>query len=92
MKLTDKPLRVELNADQLIISVGKDTLLHALETGRSYGLGDITITDKELFLKEFVRELNSESEDGSTLIHEAFDQAVSNAIENGAEGVNYDED
>ncbi|WIJ42568.1 hypothetical protein QPK06_05165 [Aeromonas veronii] len=84
-------LKVELNATKLVISIGKKTLLHAIETGRSYGLGDIKITDKELFFEEIVRELRAESEDGSTLIHEALDQAVSNALENGAEGVEYDD-
>ncbi|VUF54073.1 hypothetical protein [Escherichia phage Fraca] len=84
-------LKVELNATKLVISIGKETLLHAIETGRSYGLGDIKITDKELFLEEVVRELNAESEDGSTLIHEALDQAVSNALDNGADGVEYDD-
>ncbi|MGL4925633.1 MAG: hypothetical protein ACRC4K_02180 [Plesiomonas shigelloides] len=87
----DSYLSVDLNPTKLVISIGKETLLHAIETGRSYGLGDVKIINNELFLEEIVRELNAEREDGTTLIHEAIDQAVSNAIENGADGVEYDE-
>ncbi|WP_010323023.1 hypothetical protein [Marinobacterium stanieri] len=86
-----KPLSTEIVDGQLIISIGTDTLLNGLEIGRPHGLGDITITDRELFLKEFVLELNAESEDGSTLIHRVLDKAVSNALENGAQGVEYDD-
>lgn len=92
MSTTDSQLSVEINDNQLVITIGKETLLHAIETGRSYGLGDITITDKDLFLTELVRELKAEGEDGSTLIHEALDQAVSNALENGAEGAEFDDE
>lgn len=84
-------LKAEMKGDELIISIGKEALLHAVETGRAYGLGDVTITDKNLFLTELVSELKSEKEDGTTLIHEAIDQAVSNMIENGAESVGWQE-
>ncbi|MGL4349504.1 MAG: hypothetical protein ACRDC7_00610 [Aeromonas veronii] len=89
--MKSSPLVVDLDGSKLVITIGIETLLHAIETGRSYGLGDIKITDKELFLSEVVGELRAEQEDGSTLIHEAFDRAVSNALENGADGVEYDE-
>jgi len=44
-------------------------------------------TDLPTFAKEFVRELNREAEDGTTLVHIALDAALTRAIENGAEGV-----
>lgn len=88
---TSKLLNTEIVDGQLVISIGTDTLLHALEIGRPHGFGDITITDRDLFLKELVRELNAESEDGSTLIHRVLDKAVSNTLENGALGVEYDD-
>ncbi|MBO1108743.1 hypothetical protein J2R62_11015 [Plesiomonas shigelloides] len=85
----DDYLKVGIKGDKLVISIGKETLLHAIEIGRGYGLGDIAIKDKELFLTELVSELQSEKEDGTTLIHEALDQAVINMIENGAESVDW---
>lgn len=88
----DSLLNVEIAGDTLQIKIGTEALCVACGQGRGYGLGDVTITDKELFLSELVRELKSESEDGSTPIHLMLDQAVTDAIENGAEGVSYDDD
>lgn len=45
------------------------------------------ITDAMEFAKDLVRELNDESEDGSTRIHRMFDKAIENAIEQGAFGI-----
>lgn len=49
----------------------------------------VKITDQALFVKEVVRELYREEEDGSTLIHYMFDKAIYAAIENGCEGVDH---
>ena len=46
-------------------------------------------TDLPAFAKEFVRELNREAEDGTTLVHIALDAALTRAVENGAEGVEF---
>jgi hypothetical protein len=90
--LGDLPLKAIIKNDQLQISVGVNILCFAAETGRAYGLGDIRITNRQVFLKEVLNEINAESEDGSTMLHHMLDQAVSNAIENGAMGVEYEED
>lgn len=45
------------------------------------------ITDKKMFAREVVRELNSEDEQGSTPFHKMFDEAMCEAIGQGAEGV-----
>lgn len=45
------------------------------------------IVDLDTFVDEFVSALNSEKEDGSTVITEAFDKAIINAIEGGAVGI-----
>lgn len=47
----------------------------------------LRVCDVAAFAKEFVRELNSEAEDGTTLIHIVLDKAAVNAAENGAEGL-----
>ncbi|WP_230431797.1 hypothetical protein [Plesiomonas shigelloides] len=82
-------LQVGVEGNKLVISIGTAILLHAVEIGRGYGLGDVAIKDKELFLTELVSALKSEKEDGNTLIYEALDQAVTNMIENGAESVDW---
>jgi hypothetical protein len=50
------------------------------------------ITDAELFADAFVRELNREDEQGTTLIHRLFDKAMNEALEQGAEGVEEEPD
>ena len=90
--MKDKNLTVEVIDDVLSISIGTDILLHACEIGRMYGLGDIVITDEKVFIEGIVHQLESENEDGSTLIHKAFDEAVTEMLENGELGVDELED
>ena len=85
--MKDKNLTVEVREDVLSISIGTEILCHACETGRMYGLGDIEITDKKVFVDGLVRQLESENEDGTTLVHEMFDKAVTEMLENGELGV-----
>jgi len=88
--MKDAPLNARIEDGELVISIGIDTLCHAVEVGRSYGMGEITIHNRDVFIKEILTELNDESEDGSTMIHRMLDDAASQAIENGAEGADYD--
>ena len=85
--MKDKNLTVEVIDDVLSISIGTEILCHACEVGRRYGIGDIEITDIKLFMENFVRQLESEDEDGSTLMHVMFDSAVTEMLENGEDGV-----
>jgi len=87
MDLKEKPLTLVIEDDQLKISIGVDQLQHACEIGRAYGNGDIQITDQDEFLSGLVRELEREDEDGGTLLHRAFDSAVSEMLESGERGV-----
>lgn len=84
-------LRVEISSGQLTISIGIDTLCHAVSIGRSYGMGDLSINNADVFAAEMLNELNAESEDGSTMVHNMLDTAASQAIDNGAEGAEYDD-
>ena len=83
------PLDVRIAHGQLIISVGVETLCHAVSEGRRYGMGEINITDSHMFVSALMNELTDEEEDGSTLIHRMLDEAATKAIENGAEGAEY---
>ena len=85
--MSDKNLEVEVREDVLSIHIGVETLCHLCEVGRRYGLEDIEISNKELFVENFVRQLESEDADGSSLIHEMFDAAVTAMLENGEYGV-----
>lgn len=87
MDMKEKQLTLVIEDDKLKISIGLDVLQFACKIGRAYGNGDIEITDQEEFLIGLMRELERENEDGSTLLHRAFDSAVSEMIENGERGV-----
>lgn len=89
----DKPLIVEFDGDCLNISVGKNILIHALKYGlESYLMGDVEVTDIDGFVKDIVRELEDEEEDGSTPVHRMLDKAGYSAIEQGSEYVEYTEE
>ena len=90
--MEDKNLIVEVKEDVLSISIGIEILCHACGVGRGYGRGDIKITNKKLFIENFARQLESEEADGSTLVHEMFDRAVTAMLENGEHGVDFLED
>ena len=90
--MKNKNLTVEVKDEVLSISIGAEILFHACEIGRRYGIGDIKITNKKLFIENFARQLESEDADGSTLIHEMFDRAVTEMLENGELGVDLLED
>lgn len=86
--------------DQFTISMSVDALIFALlhcPYADRLCLSDdgqyeerLKITDKAAFLREFVRELQAEAEDGTTLVHRMLDAAFEQAVENGAEGIDYD--
>lgn len=83
--MRNAPLQTEIKDGQLVISIGVDTLCHAVSIGRSYGMGEITVSNNDVFANELLNELNDESEDGSTAVHRMLDDAASQAIENGAD-------
>ena len=83
----DKLLTAEVKKGVLTISIGLDQLCHACSIGRRYGLEEIEITDKKLFVEGIVRQLKSQDHDGSTVVHKMFDDAVTEMLENGELGV-----
>lgn len=88
-------LRVRIEREQIVISIGVATLPKVVEFGHDHHsydeeAGDYLvpkITDPDTFAKEVLSELEREEEDGTTLVHLMFDKAIAHAIENGAEGV-----
>lgn len=83
----DQQLEVEVVDGRLVISIGVDLLLHAVAHGADDWEDDWEVTDPDAFALAIVDELESEEEDGTTLLHRAFDRAAMRAVEAGAEGV-----
>lgn len=50
------------------------------------------VTDPAMFAKEVYRRLNDEEEDGTTIVHRMFDDAIKEAVEQGAEGIVFPDD
>lgn len=85
--MNNKQLTIKIINDELTISIGTNLVQHACVVGRSIGMEDIKITNENQFLESLVNQLNREEEDGSTLIHEMLDKAVSQMLEDGELGV-----
>lgn len=85
-------LNVEIKNETLILSIGVEALEIAASVGRSYGIGEVAITDMDAFLSELPRYIRREEEDGSTPFHRMIDECVSEMIENGEAGIQYDDE
>jgi hypothetical protein len=86
--MSDSQLDVKIIDGKLVIEIGTSLLCHAIQFGDYFTQFDeLTITDEAQFVKAIRQELLSESEDGTTLVHQLFDKAAENAYENGCEGI-----
>ena len=88
--MKDQLLKAEIVDGVLNISIGMNALKASLESGRldmSCG-GEFVIDDIEAFGVDFVHELKSEEEDGSTPVHLMFDQVALTNLKNGGAGCN----
>lgn len=86
------PLQIEIRDNQLILSIGLDTLAWAAENhpDRYDGENDrwlYTINDHVVFANDVLTELKDEEEDGTTLVHRMLDEATMRAISNGSQAV-----
>jgi len=79
-------LSIQVEGEDLVIRIGIPLLLHAISNGPLWTEG-MLISDDEMFVQELVKELALDGEDGTTLIHEAFDRAALRVVENGSEAV-----
>ena len=86
-------LKSEIKNDVLTMSISIESLIGSIESGAldiSYG-GEVTITNTEEFKASFKNELMRESEDGTTPVHQMFDDVAGNCIENGERGIDVKE-
>ena len=82
-------LDIQIIDEKLVISIGIDALFHAISFSPNYGLSDLLFTNKNDFLNAVIDELRTEDESGATIIHNMFDEAANNAVENGCDGVEF---
>lgn len=93
------PLQCKVSSDRIKIEIPERILKFATENHPDFWDGksgidipNIKITDIKVFMKEVVDEINNEiSEDGSTLLTNMLDKAITKAIENGCGGIDYSE-
>lgn len=88
---------VAVEGDELVIRITLDTLCHAVTMADNWptdcgGFSAATITDRPLFVKELIRQLQRENEQGATPLHFLFDEAALAVIEDGGEGIELHED
>ena len=93
-KPADQPLRVDLDEDRVVISMGVNTLKCCADHAPQFyddelGRQTVLVTDAHAFAHEVVRMLGSEDEVGSSLVIEMFDQAMDRAVDDGCDGVEY---
>lgn len=93
IKVADGRFAISMDLEALIFALlhcpYADRLCLDEATGL-YNEARLKITDKAAFLGEFVRQLQVEAEDGTTLVHRMLDTAFEWAVENGAEGIEVD--
>lgn len=89
------PLRCKV-ADQFVsIEIGIDTLKAAAERHDDFWQPQtdkfaLVVTDSDLFARAVRVELIRESEDGSTPLSRMLDAAIREAVEQGADGLDFD--
>lgn len=86
--------RAVIEGGSVVIRFPLDAMQDALDGAWGMSIFDVRqkITDLAEFAKEFRNELNSESENGTTLIHRMADKAFLNMMEQGAFGFEPHED
>jgi hypothetical protein len=95
--LRNRPLQASIQDDQLVISIGIETLAYCaahqpniIEDSGEYNWPYIKIDDVSRFARDVVCGLLHEEEDGSTVISRCIDEACLSAVEDGSEAVDYD--
>jgi len=89
----DHPLTIAILEQQLVISIGINTLMIAVRGGDEWNDETMTILDPDAFAAEIAYALeHNEQEDGTTDIHLAIDKASMHVVESGSEAVQFAEE
>lgn len=101
--LSEKPKGIRLQAvaieGALVVVVSSDVVKFATEHHGEFWDPDaevdgyrLKVDDEQVWLESVARHLNDElGESGDTLLTQALDKAISNAAEQGGEGIKYDD-
>jgi hypothetical protein len=90
-----QPLRVCVKDGVLSVTIGVETLAWAAEHHDKFYLpltnkSNLVVWDFGRFAMDIKAELESEVEDGTTMVHLMIDKAVEAVMENGGEGLDID--
>lgn len=79
----------EIVDGKIVITLSISHLQTAIDGGTMLGTidGSWKLTDPDKFAKDLLVSLHSEDEEGTTVIHRMFDEAINEAIEQGADGI-----
>lgn len=84
-------LDVALTEDRVEISIGRKHLIQYLSDSDRWPTHDsgrpLKVLNEEEFLEEFCNMLMQESENGATLLHDAFEDAAEEVFESGSESI-----
>jgi len=88
-------LKVRMVNDILTITAGIDTIKWAAENHPEFWQPEtdkfaLKVSDSAKFAREVVRALTKEEEDGTTPVILLLDAAIKEAVEQGAEGLDFD--
>lgn len=86
--MSNKVLEAKMKDGVISISVGVE---HLIKISEPKVRGEFTVVNMNEFAKDILSSLESEDDDGTTLMHKMFDEAITNAIDNGSENVEYDQ-
>ncbi len=87
--MKERPLTVRIERDELVIRIGIGTLAFSAGECPLFYNGeldrqDVRVTDPAEWASDVLCALAQEEEDGSTLVTELLDNAMSDAVDNGS--------
>lgn len=91
-----EPLKADVKAGRLVISIGVQTLAHAVayaewanrfDGARNDYFRTFAIEDEQEFANDVARAITAEREDGSSLLTDLLDKAAEEAINDGSLGL-----
>lgn len=86
----NQALTIEIVEGELVIRIGVDTLMIAVQGADDWDDETMTIVDPDTFAAEIANALqNNEQEDGTTDVHLAIDKAAMHVVEYGTEAVRF---
>jgi hypothetical protein len=87
--MSNKQMQIEIKDGVFKITVDTELACFAVSHGIETQTGTFDVLNTDKFSQDILKALREESEDGTNLIHEAFDKAALKAIEDGSENIRF---